>query len=119
MKTKKSKKMNINQNEHIKSLNKGYNSNDCRKIVYERIDIIKNEKEGTKYVKGPSMIKNIRKENNINKQYNKEVSNYKNILKKGNNKDDYSIQNFIIKESKDDKIGPKFILTKKMNFGKL
>ena len=38
------------------------------------------------------------------------------MLKKNNN--DYSIQNFIKKEFKDDKVGPRVILPKKMSLVK-
>ena len=117
LKTKKNKMTNSNQGQYIKSLNNGYNCNDCRKIIYEKIDILNNSKEGRKYIKGSSMIKHIKKNNN--NQNNKEIFKDKNFLKQnGNNNNDYSIQNFIKKEFKDDKIGPRVILPKKMSFPK-
>ena len=113
MKSNKNKMTNSSQDPYIKSSN-NVNNNDGRKIVYEKINIIKNGKEGRKYIKGPLIIKNIRSENN--NHCKKELFKYKNILKKNNN--DYSIQNFIKKELKDDKIGPRVILPKKMSLVK-
>ena len=113
MKSNKNKMTNSSQDPYIKSTN-NVNNNDGRKIVYEKINIIKNGKEGRKYIKGPLIIKNIRSENN--NHCKKELFKYKNMLKKNNN--DYSIQNFIKKELKDDKIGPRVILPKKMSLVK-
>ena len=113
MKSNKNKMTNSSQDPYIKSTN-NVNNNDGRKIVYEKINIIKNGKEGRKYIKGPLIIKNIRSENN--NHCKKQLFKYKNMLKKNNN--DYSIQNFIKKELKDDKIGPRVILPKKMSLVK-
>ena len=100
-----------NHNKYIKSMNNGYNSNDCRKIIYEKIHIIKNGKEGIKYIKGPSIIKNIRNGNENNK---KETLKYQNLLKNNNsiniNSKDFSLQNFIKKEFQEEKIGKKLSL---------
>ena len=118
-KNNKNKIITTNQNQYIKNINNDQNSKNGRKIVYEKINIIKNGKEGRKYIKGPSNIKNVRNDNNNNNQYNKETFQHKNLLKNNNiNNKDYSIQNFIKKEFKDDKIGPKVILPKKMAMGK-
>ena len=105
-------RINSNQNQYINDMNNGYNSNDCRKIVYEKINIINNGGEGKKYIKGPSIIRNIRG-GNYHNQCHKEIYKYQNSLK-NNISNDYSIHNFIKKENKDDKIGPRVILPKKM-----
>ena len=108
-KMNKNKITNSNQNKYIKSINNGYNSNNCRKIIYEKINIVKNGKEGVKYIKGLSNIRNIRigDENNKN---NKDILKYQNLLKNNSiniNSNDYSLQNFIKKEFQEDKIGIK------------
>ena len=108
-KMNKNKITNSNQNKYIKSINNGYNSNNCRKIIYEKINIVKNGKEGVKYIKGLSNIRNNRigDENNKN---NKDILKYQNLLKNNSiniNSNDYSLQNFIKKEFQEDKIGIK------------
>ena len=54
-------------------------------------------------------------EGNFNNQCHREIIKYQNFLKyNNNNNDDYSIQNFISKDFKDNQIGPRIILPKKM-----
>ena len=108
----KNKITNTNQSQCASYINPGYNSNNCRKIIYEKINIINNSGEGKKYIKGPSIIRNIRGAN-FHRQCQKEAFKCQNSLKI-NNSNDYSIHNFINKENKDDKIGPRVILPKKM-----
>ena len=105
------RRMKSNQN---KILNNGYKSNDTRKVIYEKINIIKNDEEGKKYIKGPSIIRNIRG-GNYNNQCHREIFKYQNSLKM---KNDYSIHNFVNKESREDKNGPRVIIPKKMIMGK-
>ena len=110
--TCKNKSTNSNQNQYMNNIKQGYNSNNCRQIIYEKINIVNNSGEGKKYIKGPSIIRNIRG-GNYHNQYYKEIFKCQNSLKI-NNSNDYSIHNFINKENKDDKIGPRVILPKKM-----
>ena len=110
--TCQNKSTNSNQNQYMNNIKQGYNSNNCRQIIYEKINIVNNSGEGKKYIKGPSIIRNIRG-GNYHNQYYKEIFKCQNSLKI-NNSNDYSIHNFINKENKDDKIGPRVILPKKM-----
>ena len=113
LKSNKNKVTNSNPNQNLNSISKGYSSNDCRKIVYEKINIVNNSGEGKKYIKGPSIVRNIRG-GNYNNQCHKEIIKYQ---LNNNNINDYSIQNFIKKEKKDDKTGPRVIMPKKMLVG--
>ena len=113
MKSNKNIVTNSNPNQKLNSISKGYSSNDCRKIVYEKINIVNNSGEGKKYIKGPSIVRNIRG-GNYNNQCHKEIIKYQ---LNNNNINDYSIQNFIKKEKKDDKTGPRVIMPKKMLVG--
>ena len=110
--TCQNKSTNSNQNQYMNNIKQGYNSNNCRQIIYEKINIVNNSGEGKKYIKGPSIIRNIRGAN-FHRQCQKEAFKCQNSLKI-NNSNDYSIHNFINKENKDDKIGPRVILPKKM-----
>ena len=96
-------------------MNQCYNSNNYRQIIYEKINIVNNSGEGKKYIKGPAIIRNIRT-GNYHNQCHKEIFKCQNSLKI-NSSNDYSIQNFINKENKDEKIGPRVILPKKMIVG--
>ena len=108
IKSHNTRRIHSNQN---KIINNGYKSNDSRKVVYEKINIIKIEGEEKKYIKGPSMIRNIRG-GNYNNQCHREIYKHQNSLKMKN--DDYSIQNFINKEFREDKNGPRVIMPRKM-----
>ena len=66
--------------------------------------------EERKYIKGPSIVKCVG-EGNFNNQCHKAILQYQNLLKYSN---DYSIQNLINKDFKDNRNGPRIILPKKM-----
>ena len=112
---KNDKIINSNQNQYINNMNQCYNSNNYRQIIYEKINIVNNSGEGKKYIKGPAIIRNIRT-GNYHNQCHKEIFKCQNSLKI-NSSNDYSIHNFINKENKDEKIGPRVILPKKMIVG--
>ena len=89
----------------------------------QKIDLIKKEekrkeekrkeeikKEEIKYIKGPTIIRNVG-EGNFNNQCHRAIYRYQNLLKQSN---DYSIQNLINKDFKDEKFGPRIILPKKL-----
>ena len=76
----KNKITNTNQSQCASYINPGYNSNNCRKIIYEKINIINNSGEGKKYIKGPSIIRNIRGAN-FHRQCQKEAFKCQNSLK--------------------------------------
>ena len=102
------KVINFNQNNE-----NGRNNNykyDGRKIVYEKIKVIHKQGEERKYIKGPSYVKCVG-EGNVNNQCHRAILRYQNML---NNNNDYSIQNFINKDFKNDKTGPRIIIPKKM-----
>ena len=101
--------LNYNHNNDIQNNNN--HKNNSRRIVYEKIDVIQNKGEERKYIKGPSIVRSVG-EGNINNQCHKEIIKYQNFLNLNNN--NYSIQNLINKDFKDDKIGPRIILPKKM-----
>ena len=104
------KVINFNKNNDIGYENKNYNNN-MRKVVYEKINVIQKNGEERKYIKGPAIIRNVG-EGNINNQCHREILKYQNNYSKYNS--DYSIQNLINKDFKDDKTGPRVILPKKM-----
>ena len=100
--------INFNQNNEI-----GRNNNskyDGRKIVYEKIKVIHKQGEERKYIKGPSYVRCVG-EGNVNNQCHRAILKYQYML---NNNNDYSIQNFINKDFKNDKTGPRIIIPKKM-----
>ena len=102
------KNINFNQKNEIgEKIN--YNK-DNRKVTYEKIKILQNQGEERKYIKGPSIIRCVG-EGNMNNKCHRAIFKYHNMLK---NINDYSIQNLNNKEFKDDKIGPRIILPKKM-----
>ena len=86
------------------------NNNEGRKVIYEKINVVQNQGEERKYIKGPSIVRCIG-EGNFNNQCHKAIIKYQNILKYHN---DYSIQNLINKDFRNDKTGPRIILPKKM-----
>ena len=100
------KTINFNINNDIQN-----NNNDKRRIIYEKINVIQKQGEERKYIKGPSIVRSVG-EGNFNNQCHREIIKYQNLLNYNNN--DYSIQNLINKEFKDNKIGPRIILPKKM-----
>ena len=102
------KAINFNQNN-------GIQNNNRRKIIYEKINVVQKQGEERKYIKGASVVRSVG-EGNFNNQCHREIIKYQNFLKynNNNNNDDYSIQNFISKDFKDNKIGPRIILPKKM-----
>ena len=104
--------INFNKNNNINDNDKIiYNNNaNNRRVVYQRINVINKKGEERKYVKGPPIVRNVG-EGNINNKCHREIFKYQNLLKYNN---DYSIQNFINKDYKDDKSGPRIILPKKM-----
>ena len=99
------KNYNINDNEKLV-----YNNGNNRKVIYEKISVINKKGEERKYIKGPAIVRNIG-EGNMNNKCHREILKYQNLLKYNN---DYSIQNFMNKDYKDDKSGPRIILPKKM-----
>ena len=99
------KAINFNQNNGIQNNNK-------RKIIYEKINVVQKQGEERKYVKGASIVRSVG-EGNFNNQCHREIIKYQNFLKYNNN-NDYSIQNLISKDFKENKIGPRIILPKKM-----
>ena len=99
------KGINFNQNN-------GIQNNNRRKIIYEKINVVQKQGEGRKYIKGASVVRSVG-EGNFNNQCHREIIKFQNLLKYNNN-DDYSIQNLISKDFKDNKIGPRIILPKKM-----
>ena len=103
---------NKNNNININDNNIRYNNNYNRKVVYEKIKVINKKGEERKYIKGPAIVRNIG-EGNMNNKCHREIFKYQNLLKFNN---DYSIQNFINKDNKDDKTGPRIILPNKMIF---
>ena len=103
---KNQKVINFNKNNEI-----GCGNDYMRKVVYEKINVIQKNGEERKYIKGPSIIRNVG-EGNMNNQCHREILKYQNNYNKYNN--DYSIQNLINKDFKDDKTGPRIILPKKM-----
>ena len=100
------KKINFNQNNGIQNNNK-------RKIIYEKINVVQKQGEERKYIKGASVVRSVG-EGNFNNQCHREIIKYQNFLKYNKYNDDYSIQNLISKDFKDNKIGPRIILPKKM-----
>jgi len=100
------KAINFNINNDIQN-----NNNDKRRIIYEKINVIQKQGEKRKYIKGPSIVRSVG-EGNFNNQCHREIIKYQNLLNYNNN--DYSIQNLINKDFKDNKIGPRIILPKKM-----
>ena len=100
------KTINFNINNDIQN-----NNNDKRRIIYEKINVIQKQGEERKYIKGPSIVRSVG-EGNFNNQCHREIIKYQNLLNYNNN--DYSIQNLINKDFKDNKIGPRIILPKKM-----
>ena len=100
--------INFNHNNEIQQ-NNNY-KNDGRKIVYEKINVIQKKGEERKYIKGPTIIRNVG-EGNFNNQCHRAIYRYQNLLKQSN---DYSIQNLINKDFKDEKFGPRIILPKKL-----
>ena len=101
------KAINFNQNN-------GIQNNNRRKIIYEKINVVQKQGEERKYIKGASVVRSVG-EGNFNNQCHREIIKYQNFLKyNNNNNDDYSIQNFISKDFKDNQIGPRIILPKKM-----
>ena len=101
--------INFNHINGIGKPNNNYN-NDGRKIIYEKINVVQKQGEERKYIKGPSIVKCVG-EGNFNNQCHKAILKYQNLLKFSN---DYSIQNLINKDFKDDRNGPRIILPKKM-----
>ena len=101
--------LNFNHINGISKLNNNY-KNDGRKIIYEKINVVQKQGEERKYIKGPSIVKCVG-EGNFNNQCHKAILQYQNLLKYSN---DYSIQNLINKDFKDDRNGPRIILPKKM-----
>jgi hypothetical protein len=102
------KLINLNCN-NTKGIN-NINNNDGRKVIYEKINVVQNQGEERKYIKGPSIVRCVG-EGNFNNQCHKAILKYQNMLKYHNN---YSIQNLINKDFRNDKIGPRIILPKKM-----
>ena len=100
------KTINFNRNNGIQN-----NNNDKRRIIYEKINVVQKQGEARKYIKGPSIIRSVG-EGNFNNQCHREIIKYQNLLNYNNN--DYSIQNLVNKDFKDNKIGPRIILPKKM-----
>ena len=102
------KNIHYNQNNELIG-NINYNKEN-RKVTYEKIKILQNKGEERKYIKGPSIVRCIG-EGNIHNQCHRAIFKYQNML---NNINDYSIQNLNNKDFKDEKIGPRIILPKKM-----
>ena len=100
------KTINFNINNDIQN-----NNNDKRRIIYEKINVIQKQGEERKYIKGPSIVRSVG-EGNFNNQCHREIIKYQNLLNYNNN--DYSIQNLINKDFKDNKIGPRIKKKKKM-----
>ena len=95
--------INFNRNNGIQN-----NNNDKRRIIYEKINVVQNHGEERKYIKGPSIVRSVG-EGNFNNQCHREIIKFQNLLNYNNN-----IQNLINKDFKDNKIGLRIILPKKM-----
>ena len=102
--------INFSQNNDFGKGNIICNNNEGRKVVYEKINVVQRHGEERKYIKGPAIVRNVG-EGNIKNQCHREILKYQNLLRYNN---DYSIHNFINKDFKDDKTGPRIIIPKKM-----
>ena len=100
--------INFNKNNDVGRKNN--HKQDGRKIIYEKIKVIQKQGEERKYIKGPSYVREVG-EGNFNNECHRAILKYQNMLINSN---DYSIQNIINKDFKNDKAGPRIIIPKKM-----
>ena len=100
-------KINLNRNNCIQN-DLGKNQN-CRKIIYEKINIIQKNGEERQYIKGPPIIRTVGK-GNLNNLLHRERLKDQYLI----NNIDYSIHNMNSKDFKYEKNGPRIILPKKM-----
>ena len=86
-------------------------NNNGRKIIYEKINIINNKKgENRQYEKCGEKIRYVGNGNFYN-DYNRDIIKNSNLLKFNN---EYSIHNFLNKDNKSHKDGPRIILPNKI-----